>query len=250
MFLSQKHIATFKMDYPLYIPSNRICQEKLREIQRLKEKQLTEPLTTEELVKIGRETYYTRMSQTKDPKVLEIIPDDIQQIIFEFLDPNTRVRMLRYKYNIKSVKHSLDETYGVLISSDEVRSNLRHRIFGFNRCSTIRRCRSVFNYLYRIIKRVSPIMNAVLDHNGEIYKSIFIHSPDSHASLAYYFLDHSTNYSKRNCKGYIQKFIKTIEVTFKHYTKMYTMTPALPTDVLRQYEFMMISLYGRLFLDA
>ena len=86
------------------IPSHKHCIKKLREIKELKKKK---ELNDEQREKIGKEKFYKDIIRTVYQHVLERIPDEVQQIILEYLDVNTRLKMLRLKYTPEFAKERL-----------------------------------------------------------------------------------------------------------------------------------------------
>lgn len=123
MILSQKH-----------------CEKKLREIRILKQKQKH---NKEELEKIQNEEYYENIIKRVYRKVLHVIPDDIQQYIWSFVDVNTKLNFLRTIYN----PHYIDTK----LSSIE------------NSRLTIRRLSSCMKYVERIFTHY-------LNKDGDNYK--------------------------------------------------------------------------------
>ena len=86
------------------IPSHKHCIKKLREIKELKKKK---ELNDEQREKISKEKFYKDIIRTVYQQVLERIPDEVQQIILEYLDVNTRLKMLRLKYTPEFAKERL-----------------------------------------------------------------------------------------------------------------------------------------------
>lgn len=83
--------------------SSKKIEKKLREIQILKEKKT---LTPQEVEKIQKEKDYKNILKS-DEKVLEVLPDDVQRYILEFMDTNTRLKYLFSKYSPNFVKNKL-----------------------------------------------------------------------------------------------------------------------------------------------
>ena len=81
------------------IPSKKKCQKMLRQICNLKQK---ENLTNEEIVKVEKYRYYWDIYNNNYTKAL---PYELQNIILSFIDPNTRMMILKATYykKIKSI---------------------------------------------------------------------------------------------------------------------------------------------------
>jgi hypothetical protein len=84
----------------LVIPSQKVFENNLIGTQNLKQKfekgEKGEKMTLEE--KGEKEEYFKNIMKKNYKQILEVIPDDIQQIILSFLDINTRLNFIKSKY--------------------------------------------------------------------------------------------------------------------------------------------------------
>ena len=80
-------------------PSKKKCRKMLKQICNLKKK---EDLTNEEILKVEKYRYYWDIYNNNYTKAL---PYELQNIILSFIDPNTRMMILKATYykKIKSI---------------------------------------------------------------------------------------------------------------------------------------------------
>ena len=175
------------------IPSHKRCIKKLREIKELKKKK---ELNDEQREKIGKEEFYKDIIRTVYQHVLERIPDEVQQIILEYLDVNTRLKMLRLKYTPEFAKERLA---GLLIGKP-ISQNVLTKLD------------SLANYLM-------PILDKYLSKDGDVYKRLGIN--------ARLFISHSLILtSKRwlldgNKMESYKAYVEVITTGIRHYSQMY-----------------------------
>ena len=175
------------------IPSHKHCIKKLREIKELKKKK---ELNDEQREKIGKEEFYKDIIRTVYQHVLERIPDEVQQIILEYLDVNTRLKMLRLKYTPEFAKERLA---GLLIGKP-ISQNVLTKLD------------SLANYLM-------PILDKYLSKDGDVYKRLGIN--------ARLFISHSLILtSKRwlldgNKMESYKAYVEVITTGIRHYSQMY-----------------------------
>ena len=178
---------------------------------------MTESLNTEENDKLALESYYKDIIRTKHEKVLERLPDVIQELILSFVDVKTRLRILRAKYP---------------------RSHIMKQIMALpNTHATI-------DHLIQLTKYVSPILKQVLDHEGYLYQTSYLYTDDLRERILHFLGIHFDGYSRY----YTELLTYTIDVALKHYTKMYTISPPLPAQKLIANELAMIRVYAQLLL--
>ena len=166
------------------VPSQKSCFKKLREIRTLKTKK---NLSQEELDKIQSETYYRDIIKNVYQPLLNCLPDEVQNIIWEYVDPNTRLACLKRKYPCDMIKTKLN-------ALPKDRSTIRKLIM----------CKEV----------IKPILKKYLTTNGEIYISIM------------FYLDLTARECRsrlpNHCKYlYYEKLIYMIMAALQNYSKMY-----------------------------
>lgn len=189
------------------------CEKKLREIQLLKTKKHL--LTQEEVEKINKEEEYTHMCKKNSPieKNYEGLPDELQNIILSFLDPNTRLKILRQKYTLKFVSKKLD---------------------------SFPKTRETMKKMCKMTTLVKDILINVMDKNGQIN------------TKTSYVLNCEGSYicSKKRSKYYAVGSIDTMTCAIlggiRNYTKMYQLIKDKKTHY--KYEKMIIKLYAALVL--
>lgn len=175
------------------MPSHKQCQKKLREIQRLKQK---DHFTNEEIEKVEREHEYKNIIKHQYKKVFDVLPDDVQMYILGFLDTNTRLNILRSKYT-----HS----------------------FVYCHLSALPNTPLTIKQLYSCIKYVRSILATYLNKHGEIYQKIryYVEHSKYHSLNLDYFLQKPPIQNK---KKYIDSLISVIITAIKYYTNMYSKT--------------------------
>lgn len=175
------------------IPSHKHCIKKLREIKELKKKK---ELNDEQREKISKEKFYKDIIRTVYQQVLERIPDEVQQIILEYLDVNTRLKMLRLKYTPEFAKERLA---GLLIGKPI--------------------SKNVLTKLDSLAKYLMPILDKYLSKDGDVYKRLGFN--------ARMFIDYSVTLNSErwlldgnkmeSYKGYVE----VITTGIRHYSQMY-----------------------------
>lgn len=189
--------------------SKKKCEKKLREISIIKRK---EKKNADELEKIGQEKYYTEALNRfdNDRKLLDMLPDDVQQYIWGFVDTNTRLNFLRTIYTPEFINNRLSR-------------------LSFNRL-TIKR-------LYSCIKYVKKTFTHYLNKDGEIYKDFIWYMGDSvyyPCTLKFFLKPPYTN----------DKLISIITAGIKNYTKMYKQT--IDAKEIQANEMDILKLFARL----
>jgi len=121
---------------------------------------------------------------------LETIPDDVQQIIFGYLEPSVRLGMLKQKYSPEFMTQKMSQ----LPETDVI-----------------------IKKLFAIVQHAKPILIKYLNHNGDIYRNIK------------YFIEECIYYPKNldyfiKNPMYCRYLIEIIIVCVKNYTKMYKQT--------------------------
>jgi len=175
------------------IPSHKHCIKKLREIKELKKKK---ELNDEQREKISKEKFYKDIIRTVYQRVLERIPDEVQQIILEYLDVNTRLKMLRLKYTPDFAKERLA---GLLIGKP-----ISHNV--------LTKLDSLANYLM-------PILDKYLSKGGDVYKRLGIN--------ARLFISHGLILKGKrwlldgNKMEIYKAYVEVITTGIRHYSQMY-----------------------------
>jgi len=167
------------------IHSQKYCEKKMREIRALKQKQKN---NTEELEKIQKEEYYNNIIKRHYRKILNVIPDDVQQHIWGFVDTNTKLNFLRTIYTPDLIKSKL-------LSLEYNQVNIKK--------------------IFSCLKYVKPIFNYYLDKDGHIYKRWLCYMKDN----VEYFMQKPPQ-SEKNY--YINIIISIIVAVVKNYTRIYT----------------------------
>jgi len=167
------------------IYSQKHCEKKLREIRALKQKQKN---NADELEKIQKEEYYNNIIKRHYRKVLNIIPDDVQQHIWGFVDTNTKLNFLRTIYTPELIKSKL-------LSIEYNQVNIKK--------------------LFSCLKYAKPIFNYYLDKDGHIYKRWMCYMKDN----VEYFMQKPPKSEK---KYYTNIIISIIVAAVKNYTRIYT----------------------------
>jgi hypothetical protein len=164
--------------------------KKLREFHLLKHEQ---NLNAEELT-IQKETHYKKTLEKGYGKTLEVLPDEVQRYIWEFVDNNTRLNFFRSIYTYEFVNDKL--------------SALEHN-------------RLIVKKLYSCFKYVERISRDVL--NNEECKR---YKPFTICVDLQYFLRIFDEYEYMNNKYIsVTKILKSIIVySVKYYTEMYNQT--------------------------
>jgi len=157
----------------------------MREIRALKQKQKN---NTEELEKIQKEEYYNNIIKRHYRKILNVIPDDVQQHIWGFVDTNTKLNFLRTIYTPDLIKSKL-------LSLEYNQVNIKK--------------------IFSCLKYVKPIFNYYLDKDGHIYKRWLCYMKDN----VEYFMQKPPQ-SEKNY--YINIIISIIVAVVKNYTRIYT----------------------------
>jgi hypothetical protein len=165
MILSQKH-----------------CEKKLREISILKQKPKH---NKEELEKIQNEEYYKNIIKRVYRKILHVIPDDIQQYIWSFVDVNTKLNFLRTIYTPQYIDSKL---------------------------SSIENSRLTIKKLFSCMKYVERIFTHYLNKDGDNYKKWghYINNRKYYTTNVEYFME-----------GHINTLISIIKIGIKNYTRIY-----------------------------
>jgi hypothetical protein len=175
------------------IPSQKHCRKKLREIGDLKKQK---ELNYEQKEKISKEKFYKDIIRTVYQKVLERIPDEVQQIILEYLDVNTRLKMLRSKYTQEFAK---DRMSGLLIDKPISQNTLIK--------------------LVSLVKYLIPIFKTYLSKDGDIYKRL---GWSAKRTVENFLNFHKTRVlldgNKMECYNACVELITT---GIKHYSQMY-----------------------------
>jgi hypothetical protein len=168
-------------------------EKKLREIQRLKQKQNH---NIDEINKIKKENHYKKiLNEIKGTTMLHILPDEVQICIMEFLDINSRLNLLRKKYTPEFINDKLS-------------------LLPLNKL-TIKK-------LYSCIKYVINIITNYLDYNSENFRNIRCYIDDFKYDKNAYFLQHFIKLYKKDMCDYAIDLLKdVIIIGVKHYTKMY-----------------------------
>jgi len=172
------------------IHSQKHCEKKLREIRYLKQKQKN---NTEELEKIQKEEYYNNIIKCHYRKVLNIIPDDVQQHIWGFVDTNTKINFLRTTYTPDLINNKL-------LSLENNRVNIKK--------------------LFSCLKYVKKIFNYYLDKEGQTYQrwGFFMKDYNKRYNVEYFM----KKPPKSQKNYYINIIISLIDVAIKNYTRIYT----------------------------
>ena len=194
MILSQKH-----------------CEKKLREIRALKQKQKH---NSEELGKIQKEKYYEDTIKRLYRKVLDVLPDDVQQYILGFVDTNTRLKFLKTIY-----------------TPDFVNANLSSLC---NNRVTIKKLFSCLKYVRRIFTEYFP-------KDGNIYREwgYYVEDCKYYPKNLEYFMQRPPRNNKRY---YVDILISIIIICIKNYTRIY----ATNDNDIHEREKDMIKLFSRI----
>jgi len=175
------------------IPSHKRCIKKLREIKELKKKK---ELNDEQREKISKEKFYKDIIRTVYQRVLERIPDEVQQIILEYLDVNTRLKMLRLKYTQEFAK---DRLSGLLIGKPIYQNVLT-------------KLDALANYLM-------PILDKYLSKGGDVYKRLGI---NARLFISCGLILKGKRWLLDGNKMEIYKaYVEVITTGIKHYSQMY-----------------------------
>jgi hypothetical protein len=186
------------------------CEKKLREIQRLKQKQNH---NTDELNKIKKESHYKKiLNEIKGTNMLHILPDDVKICIMEFLDINSRLNLLRKKYTPEFINEKLS-----LLPLNKV---------------TIKKMCSCLRYVIKIL-------TTYLDRSCDIYRNIWFYIEyKTNTNLLEYFIK---LYDKDMCSYAVNTLKHLINIGVKNYTKMYRKTNNI--DEIHENEKNMIKLF-------
>jgi hypothetical protein len=171
-------------------PSQKYCEKKLREIRVLKQKQKH---NKEEFEKIQKEEYYENMMNRFYRKRLHVLPDDVQQYIWDLVDINTKLNLFRTIY-----------------TPDYITSKFK----------TMEHDPLTIKQLFSCMKYVKRVFTHYLKKNGAIYQDLQFHLPfrSSYPTTVEYFMQAPPAHNKRY---YIDILISIIIVAIKNYTKMY-----------------------------
>jgi len=107
-------------------PSEKKCRKMLKQICNLKKK---ENLTNEEIIKVEKYRYYWDVYNNNYTKAL---PYELQNIILSFIDPNTRMKILKAIY-YKKIKFIIDNDITTNTSRSQLYGILKH-IMTFQNC--------------------------------------------------------------------------------------------------------------------
>jgi len=183
--------------------TQRKLEKKLREIQILKQK---ENLSADELEKIQKEGQYKK-SLKQFGKILELLPDDVQVYILEFVDRNTRVNYLRTIYTPEYVKKRLSALKNNKLTIKRLYSCVKYikNLFTNNW--------SNYKHRYGALGRYE---------NNEIYADLLFafHNYDASDGINYYL----KKPPKHNRNLYFDSLISIITSGIKQYSKMYKQT--------------------------
>jgi hypothetical protein len=171
-------------------PSQKYCEKKLREIHVLKQKQKH---NKEEFEKIQKEEYYENIMNRLYRKRLHVLPDDVQQYIWDFLDINTKLNFYRTIY-----------------TPDYITSKFK----------TMEHHPIIIKRLFSCMKYVKRVFTHYLKKDGAIYKKLQLQLPfcSRYPTTVEYFMKAPPAHNKRY---YIDILISIIIVAIKNYTKMY-----------------------------
>lgn len=213
-------------DQRLSIPSKKVCEKKLREICILKQKHTQEPLNSEEKTKVDRETYYQWIIRTEHEKVLERLPDEIQQLILSFLDHTTRLNVLGAKYPPNTVCHRL--------------LCLPKTVY-------------TINHLIGLVKRVTPIIQQLQGHkNGlqkekaRLYTKQLKRQILSECQTHYMSREQARAHYIRTLDIYSVHLTKTVEIALRHYHKMYSLSASVPSIHIDKNEHTILKVYAHI----
>jgi hypothetical protein len=215
-------------DQRLSIPSKKVCEKKLREIRILKQKHTQEPLNTEEQTKVDRETYFQEIIRTEHEKVLERLPDEIQQLILSFLDHNTRLNVLGAKYLPNTVCHRL--------------LCLPKTVY-------------TINHLIGLVQRVTPIIQQLQGHKdglqkekARLYTKQLRRQILCECQTHYMSREQARAHYIRTLDNYSIQLAKTVEIALRHYHKMYTLSASVPSIRIRinENEHTMLKVYAHI----
>jgi hypothetical protein len=166
------------------VPSQKSCFKKLRQIRILKTKK---NLSQEELDKIQSETYYRDIIKNVYQTLLNCLPDEVQNIIWEYVDPNTRIACLKRKYPCDMIKTKLN---------------------------ALPKERSTIRKLFMCKEVIKPILKKYLKKDGDIYKSI--------NRYIEFTVRECSSTLPNHCKYlYYEKLIYMIMAALQNYSKMY-----------------------------
>lgn len=215
-------------DQRLSIPSKKVCEKKLREIRILKQKHRQEPLNTEEQTKVDREAYFQWIIRTEHEKVLERLPDEIQQLILSFLDHTTRLNVLGAKYLPNTVCHRL--------------LCLPKTVY-------------TINHLIGLVQRVTPIIQQLQGHKdglqkekARLYTKQLQRQILCECQTHYMSREHARAHYIRTLDNYSIQLAKTVEIALRHYHKMYTLSASVPSIRIRidENEHTMLKVYAHI----
>ena len=196
------------------IPSQKHCIKKLREIKELKKKK---ELNYEQKEKVSKENFYKDIIRTVYQRILERIPDDVQQLILQYLDVNTRLKLLRSKYTPEFAQDRLAR----LLIGKPISQN------------TLSKLRS-------LVKHLIPILDTYLSKDGDIYKRL--------GWFAKRAVGDFLNFNKTrvlmdgNKMECYNAYVELIEVGIKHYSQMYK--KEVDSDEIRKNEINILKLFA------
>ena len=107
-------------------PSEKKCRKMLKQICNLKKK---ENLTNEEIIKVEKYRYYWDVYNNNYTKAL---PYELQNIILSFIDPNTRMKILKAIY-YKKIKSLIANDITTNTPVSQLYGILKH-ILAFRKC--------------------------------------------------------------------------------------------------------------------
>lgn len=191
--------------------SHKKCEKKLREIQKLKLR--VTPLTSEEQEKVNQETKYKKIIKNVYEKELERIPDEVQNVILSYLDPNTRLKLLKQKYSPKYLGEKL---------------------------SSLPRTMKTMKLLYGMTQLVRDVLLQYLKKDGDIYKNVILYIWQKNQTFC-------TKQFGKYQDFYLDKMNYMIMAAIQNYTNMYTKTTNSMTHY--EYEKLMVKLYANIILS-
>ena len=107
-------------------PSEKKCRKMLKQICNLKKKG---DLTNEEILKVEKYRYYWDIYNNNYTKAL---PYELQNIILSYIDPNTRIKIIKATY-YKKIKSIIGDNITENATSSQLYAILKH-IMAFQKC--------------------------------------------------------------------------------------------------------------------
>ena len=160
-------------------PSLRKCRKMLKQICNLKKK---EDLTNEEILKVEKYRYYWDIYNNN---YTEALPYELQNIILSFIDPNTRMMILKATYykKIKSIinndittNSTSSQLYGIL---KHVKAFQKYGVFGngqmpnYHLAASFNEFRGEYKrYPYYVIGYFKSVLPYILKNYTTMYKTI------------------------------------------------------------------------------